>query len=604
MKKLQKGFWIVFACMTICIFSGCGTMEDGNQDKVADPFYRQNMYRAGDPQTAASYTDSQSISLYVWRKNENGSFSKVSDGEYLESGMHTFGIQTTFRAAGSDQIPQRVYLSDGAFNGLEAQFDSESGYYVCEFNLEDKYLTTPLLVQVIYPDGVASKAKFIVTTHENLRPTPEMLVKKGLGVTLSADAMDGIKTSLQSLVPGGLTVTEFKPAPEGEAVFYLGFGKVLGADFGADMTLNDFYTNSEGVDTRGLQIGLDLKPAWIALALNFITLGGGLNMDMNPVNFDLGEMIGGLASSDDSDSEPSATAEILKDLQLDSMLFLNISGNPDMTDSGFAALDIGLYAADAGIVEQSGVDEDNSPIYSWPDVTEDLFDTGMDFSKLKGKNTDVGVALSQYNLNQMLSGIMSTMSVDLKGALIESLVGLIPPSNPADQSVIAVKVNPAGIAIDLSGNYTSADDPSQKVARFAINDLQLELYEGGNPRAVWSLDITMELAISVELIDGEMNLVLSMVPITDPLLDLCHFHVMKDDKGLALLDHANLIPMVFATLADESGALKVPISLSSYFTPDGDDPGQIDIDNGNCFMTLAVDAIDTSSFCFISSAAF
>ncbi|MCP4672954.1 MAG: hypothetical protein GY857_16800, partial [Desulfobacula sp.] len=63
-----------------------------------------------------------------------------------------------------------------------------------------------------------------------------------------------------------------------------------------------------------------------------------------------------------------------------------------------------------------------------------------------------------------------------------------------------------------------------------------------------------------------------------------------------LLDHSNLIQVVLP----DGLPIPIPTGLKA---PDGLDLKEIEFDeHGNCFMNLALDDLDTSAFCFISSA--
>lgn len=95
-------------------------------------------------------------------------------------------------------------------------------------------------------------------------------------------------------------------------------------------------------------------------------------------------------------------------ISLDSTLYLNLLGYPSETTSEFAVLGGALY-----VPENADVIKDANGYYVWPEVSDDAYDTMMDvgMGNIKTSATDIGVGISQYNINQMLSGLMENLKV-------------------------------------------------------------------------------------------------------------------------------------------------------------------------------------------------
>ena len=83
--------------------------------------------------------------------------------------------------------------------------------------------------------------------------------------------------------------------------------------------------------------------------------------------------------------------------------------------------------------------------------------------------------------------------------------------------------------------------------------------------------------------------------------------MLKDDLGVSAIDHSRMVEVLFKTLIGAEGqgmVLPLPLGMTqkagSVLNPIEFDP------NGNCFMNLAVESLDTSAIpgCFIDTAVF
>ena len=116
------------------------------------------------------------------------------------------------------------------------------------------------------------------------------------------------------------------------------------------------------------------------------------------------------------------------------------------------------------------------------------------------------------------------------------------------------------------------------------------------------MDLSLKIGTSFSVEENSLNLDLQI----EPLYDLCHTHVIRDSKGIGVIDHRSLTTTLFEGITgkEDGKPLKVSISLTELgIIPSlKREPGTIEFDGkGNCFMNLAIESIDTSNFCFISS---
>ncbi|MBU0993098.1 MAG: hypothetical protein KJ737_11450 [Proteobacteria bacterium] len=609
MQRYLKFVSIISSAIILYLSLGCGYLKKEGEDAY-EPFYDSDHYMPGDSINALGYEDGQQIDVYLTGQTKSTDIRPLSDGDYVKPNVQIpVYIETATRFKGKDPMDQRVYISDGGNHfSVEAFLDEASGFYTCEYTFDDSFLIYPLLIQVIYPDNQASKKKLLLRTRENpLKPSSDKLVKNGLGITLGQNALDSLKAQFQNMVPGSLKLTKLKPSTSDGYIFYLELGSLIGAN----LNLNDTYIKDDE-ETRGLSMELDLTSRvqnqsayaqmmnWLIDLLDPIIDSAGLSDQViGPVSFSLSDMLADLAKNNDdtgaeSDASENAFLNLLENLTLDSQLFLNIFGLPEDTDADFAAVGAGLYATDT---KNLAIDpETEKPV--WPDVQVDNTDTNIDMSKIKTGTTDLGIGISQYNLNQVISSMMNSFRIVLGPDRIATLKDYIATENPDDVMTLALTLNPEGIAVD----FTQPDLVSANTALIAVNDIHAEILENEIAKALLSIDITLKVDSSFSIEDGNLYLDLEI----KPLEDLCHIHLMKDNKGIGIVDHRSLVTKLFQEIAgcEPDKPLKVSISLSDLgIMPSlSKGAGNINFDGkGNCFMNLAVESIDASRFCFISS---
>ncbi|HEY9161225.1 MAG TPA: hypothetical protein VIS94_09075 [Desulfomonilia bacterium] len=596
--KIMRYLLFVLFILTAMLFAACGGANH-NEELAKD----ESFYDPGASVEAVDFSEAQTITLYVWKQtgyNKYG-FVKVSNGDFLAPGKHKFGVSVTQRIVNGEVAPERVFIGDGGIDyQVEALPDKDSGYYVCDYKLApaDYLLTCPILIQVIYEDALASKEKFVVRTEDGMGAPFDMLADKGLGISLSKymlkQAIKVVNPMIAQQIKG-VSIQDLRPVVGGNGIIHVDLGSI-----GCDVAITDMNKK-----TRGLFIGLEnitggsgsgnILNSVISAILKGI-LGKGININgisVGALGFNIPDMISGLAGPADPDSE-DPLAGILTGLKLDSVMFLNLKGQPDSTTENNALLSGSLYSAPAGTVKK---DKDGN--YIWPSVTEDTTNTlKMDLTRLQGDNTDIGLALSDYNLNQVLSAVMNGFSIEIKD--IQKLTDFFSPDDPNNSMTLDVKINPGGIALDLANQ------------RVAVNDVRLTVYEVMPNGTSWartelSLDVTIafEAGFHSDSKTSYLDLMLS------PQYDKCHIHIMKDNMDMSMFDHSSYFPLIISGFTGGKADLSLSLALSDFgiLPRPGIDPGEVEYDNsGNCYMKMAVGDLDASKLpvdglCFISTAA-
>jgi hypothetical protein len=216
----------------------------------------------------------------------------------------------------------------------------------------------------------------------------------------------------------------------------------------------------------------------------------------------------------------------------------------------------------------------------------------MDMTMLHGDAADIGIALSDYNLNQVLSTLMSGFSIEVKD--IQKLTDMFAPEDPNNSMNLIASINPGGIAIDMTRQLV------------AVNDIRLTLVEAGRPRSELSLDVTLKFEAGFHS-DGKASFLDLKI---SPVYDRCHIHVMKDNMEMDMFDHSTYFPLIIEGFADGYDEIKMSLPLSDMgiLPKDGLDAGAVEYDKaGNCYLKMAVGDIDASKLpldglCFINSA--
>jgi hypothetical protein len=599
------------------IMSGCGFFAQ-DEDEESSVAQIESVYEVGKPVAAVGFEQSQAITLSVLKgEGEEAAFEQVEDGEYLAPGQYTMGVTVTPRTTAKGKtLSERVFLGDGGWDyNVEAIYDQEKQMYVAQFKLIDAnyFLITPILVQVIYSDGKASKAKFLVTTAKDLAAPAGSLVDRGMSVTVSKAFLGTMPDIVNPIIAeqmgtSAIEINNMTPANNSAGKDQEGVVNIDVAGITCDIVLEDRKVSSSGEITRGLYIGIeDVAGGTMSNGLEMLTgvfanlFLRGLSITGIPtmaLGLGLGDMVEGMMSSSEGLSIPGLNLPPVDlGLSLESTLYLNLLGYPSETTSEFAVLGGAMYVPD-----NADVSQDENGYYVWPAVSDDTYDTMMDvgMGNIMTSATDIGVGISQYNINQMLAGLMKNLKVTVKD--INQMAALFGPKVKGDAVDLEVTINPKGIAADFT------------TQRIVVNDVKLLLVENGEVNgavAELSLDLSMEFDVEFRLEEDTLIMELSVTPMEDR----CHMHVMKDETGLDALDHGKFVPIIFQYLAGGQSTLTIPLPLSDFgiLPRSGVTPGTLSTDDyGNCFLSMATSGIDMdkisaltsgSAGCFIETAA-
>ena len=181
MKK--QGRWIWFLVFFLfCLLAGCS--GSGDSDDIISG--GESIYDPGVSVGAMSYADAYGISMFVL--NDDGEPVPIQDGDYIEPGKKTFGLQIEGDPANID----RVFFSDGGIYQVEALMQDDM--YAGDFEVSEENLYQPLLVHVIHNNGLASKEKIVLRTFQH--HVDSQYVKNGVGLLIAQEILDGQRNAL------------------------------------------------------------------------------------------------------------------------------------------------------------------------------------------------------------------------------------------------------------------------------------------------------------------------------------------------------------------------------------------------------------------------
>jgi hypothetical protein len=499
-KNITVYFLPCFALFLTAII-GCSSGVPPREPTIYDP---------GAPVRAVKYDESAKITLY---QDTGDGYLKIFNGAVVAKNvMVKLGVKVE-RGAYTDG---RVFLS----NGLEYQVEAkqENGLYTCDYFIGPDQLLVPILVQVIYPNGYASKEKFILRTCAG--PQDNQLIRDGMDIFVGKD----ILATAQGMILNGYTINKLSPSRQSSrsspqnAVIYAEVSKSL-------LNINTDFAMDDGI--------ADDTTAFVSPLLRFNFLFGIPLMNFGTVSMSISEKFGTLAFDIAGD---------MAGLDLSAKkTYLDIHGLPNATSDAFMAMDVGVFMAENASAFPSGV-----TLYSNNDTTHPRLNlTSTDVQQLFETDDPevlakcVGVNLSMDNLTQitkkLLNGSITFDVASFPIPLILSAVGIHPSDK--DQK-IRVIFNPEGIAFDFRTS----------TPMLILDDLRIEYIENGVPMWMMSLDMTFSLSISSHIAmvtdfetgqksgQSSLDVHLSLVP---DFYSQCH--VMKDDQGIGLLDHSKVV---------------------------------------------------------------
>jgi hypothetical protein len=620
-EKVLRGVALVFLLVSM---SACGSLKKDHDETLAKD---ETAYQRGVSVGAVGLGEAQQIELYVF-DDKSGIWTKIKNGQYFAPGQYILGV--TVNPYDSNQ---RVNISDGGMDDgkddrecwQEIYYDENARMYITrdkyDIYPDDYFLITPILVQAIYPDGLASKAKFIVNSRKDFRSPDGFLVDRGLSVTLSKDFLEKLPAAIEPIIADlipGLKIHNIAPADNGPGMQTDGVLRIDAAGIAFDLVLNDIY-GFPAKTTRALNIGIeDVSGGTSKTALELVTkIFAGLflrkldidNIPIMPIAVNIGDALQGLMKDPENIMQMMSTLGLdlpLEGLEigvnLDSVLYVDLKGYPSETTAEYAIMGGALYDT---LTENAPKDpkDTTGKKYIWPDVTVDPFDTGISLGMgtIKDGQTDLGIALSQYNLNQMIWQLMQGMQVELKA--ISNQFSIFAPKYAGDVIDLVLTFNPEGIAVDLATGRVVANDVTMLVKE------RIPTSNATTTMAILSIDLSLQLDAGFR--KNEKRQVVLDMSIT-PIANLCHMHVLKDDLGMTIFDHGQFIPLIFKYLTKGSTSLALSLPLADLGLALEDSPGNKFVFDreGNCFLGMAIDTFDISKLpitgggCFINTLGF
>jgi hypothetical protein len=537
----------------------------------------ESIYDPGAPVNAVKYSEAAKITLY---KDDGSGMLLISNGTVVPGGTKTnFGV----KVKGGAYSGSRVFLSDGA--GYQVEAKKEGEFYVCDYLVPSDNLLVPILVQVIYPRGDASKEKFMFRTFAGARAN--QLVRDGVDIMVGKD----ILASAQGMDLSGITIESLTPAPQ------------AGRDEGCVLRLNDLINLAIDDGIGNIQPPGEVSPTLLLL------IGGTLPLDMGIWQMSMADMIDGLAGDFGAD---------MSGLKLDiKPLFLDVHGLPDATTDDVATLDLGLFMA-------------VNPYKDPADPTKWLFPTGVsvypnnnnthpqeilvpaDVDRLLGNDVamqgwSLGANLSMDNLSQFV-GTLFNGYVTLDAASLPIPLAIPDWSGypgPAVLQKLNISFNKEGIAFDFRTS----------TPLLTLNDMRIEYLENGVPTWQMSFDMGFTLDVGTHLaivrdpytgkdvVQSFLDIYLTLIP------DLAHCHVMKDNLGIGIFDHSTFAVELVETLGamlptNKPGTdLMASINMKDFGFSLSSASAQSDA-AGRCFLKMVTDEADLkkAGLCFIDTA--
>jgi hypothetical protein len=411
----------------------------------------------------------------------------------------------------------------------------ENGLYICDYLIGSDQLLVPILVQVIYPNNYASKEKFILRTCAGAQDN--QLIRDGIDIFVGKD----ILATAQSMKLKGYTINKMTPSRQSSrsspqnAVIYAELSEGL-------LNINTDFAMDDGI--------ADNTTDFVSPLLRFNFLFDIPVMNLGTVSMSLSETFGTLAVDIAAD---------MAGLNLSTKTtYLDIHGLPNATSDAFMAMDVGVFMSENAPAFPSGI-----TLYSNNDITHPKLNlASTDVQQLfETDDPDVlakclGVNLSMDNLTQITKELLKgSITFDVANFPISTILSVLGIRVSSNDQKIRVTFNPEGIAFDFRTS----------TPMLILEDLRIEYIENDVPMWMMSLDMTFSLAISshIESEKSSLDVNISLVPGSS------RCHVMKDNQGIGLLDHSNLVESLVKALgeklASSAGAdLMFSINMENY----------------------------------------
>jgi hypothetical protein len=169
-KKTIHVCFLPYFALFLTALIGCSSGVPPREPSIYDP---------GAPVRAVKYYEAATITLY----HDTGSgYLQIFNGSVVAKNVMTkLGVKVD----GGAYADGRVFVSDGL--GYQVEATQEGGLYTCDYWIGSDQLLVPILVQVIYPNGYASKEKFILRTSAGARDN--QLIRDGMDIFVGKDIL-------------------------------------------------------------------------------------------------------------------------------------------------------------------------------------------------------------------------------------------------------------------------------------------------------------------------------------------------------------------------------------------------------------------------------
>lgn len=665
---------IIRACMSFIlliasfIYMGCGMLEKDQPAAHFDPFYDDPYYyKPGDSIRGGdfSFLDAN-IYGYIWDQ-EKQQFVEIVDGSYVRPGVHRIGIKATPRREPNiidadfedindlvQGVPmdQRVYASDGGNTYLvEAEYNEMTGLYVCDFKVDGRYLTTTILIEVLYPDGMANKEKIVLATRKNIIAPLNKVVKEGVGITVNTDFVkemiamvmedeavmqsfmgmlgsflcDMDTSAIEKLLPLGAVMLPYMAVTPGEDTFMdINVTGPRGRSLASvGINIEDSYEDGDKIKggmalSMPMSVGtgefLSFQPdrlvdSVLDLFMPAMTEPISLNFDaiVQPIMVDVLDTV--LAGMNMNESMELMMADMVnKIFPLNLSVYANIFARPEENTDSLGVIYAGAFLADTRkLPSPDDLVITGRCFPEWPVGTTVDDSVSLDVTPIKKEGVDMGIALSRYQINSIFSQMMRIWAMKMPNSFMNLLTTLIKIDNASSEIESTMYFNPQGTTIDF---YDSRGEIS---GILLANDVKVEILDNDAPLNEMSIDAAFRVRAKFRFEEENLyvDLGLTVIP------ELTKVHVYEDLIGLTPFDHSTfgktlLEIMMFQELlmGDEVREFVLSINMTDMIGIIAKEEGtNLTAKDGNCYMSMALDdetPIDFSKIeafagaCFIS----
>jgi hypothetical protein len=169
-KKTISVYFFLNLALFLAVIIGCSSGVPPREPTIYDP---------GAPVRAVKYNESENITLY---QDTGDGYLKILNGSVVAKNTMA---KLAVKVEGGAYTDGRVFLSNGLEYQVEAKQENE--LYTCDYFIGPDQLLVPILVQVIYPNGYASKEKFILRTCAGAKDN--QLILDGIDIFVGKDIL-------------------------------------------------------------------------------------------------------------------------------------------------------------------------------------------------------------------------------------------------------------------------------------------------------------------------------------------------------------------------------------------------------------------------------